>query len=319
MSSVAGHRNPQDRNVAVPPGWYPIPTNPGETRWWDGQRWGPTPREAHDAGWWIANDGRYYPPGQRTRWEVAGEPPVASGGHKARPAPPSRRFYARWWFWVLVVPGALLAAWWLWVVIVMASIGPEDYEAVYEEDFSTGAGKFEIWEEPEGSAAVIDGAYVMTNRNTGRSLTVGVKAPWAAARARIDAQMELTEAANQDRFGLYLGRTDGERYVFSVSPSGEARITGPDLECQADSPLGTIRGGEIALSGQIGSPFEEATLEGSLDGRVIVTCVDEGLDSEDTAGFDGAGLSLFAAAEPATVRVDDVVVNSYMYRRWPAA
>jgi hypothetical protein len=219
---------------------------------------------------------------------------------------------------VLVVPGALLAAWWLVAMIVggivMASLFGNP-EAVYEEDFSTGAGRFEIWEEPEGSAAVVDGAYVMTNRNTGTSLTVGVKAPWAAARARIDAQMELTQAADLDRFGLYLDRTDGENYVFAVSPSGEARITGPDLECQADSPLGNVRGGEIALSGTIGSPSEETmtTLEGSLDGRVVVTCVDEGLDSEDTAGFDGAGLSLFAAAEPATVQVDDVVINSYMY------
>lgn len=301
--------------MVVPPGWYPSATNPAEARWWDGERWGPTPREAQVAGWWIANDGRYYPPGQPTGWGMVDGSPVASRGHVAQPPAPPRRFYGRWWFWALVILGAPIVAYGLLVISVLMQVGPEDHQAMYEEDFSAGAGEFEIWEEPEGSAAVVNGAYVMTNRNIDRSLWVGVSAPWTAARMRIDAQMELSQAGDQDRFGLYLDRTDGERYVFMVSPKGGAWITGPDLECQADSPLTNVRGAEIALSGKHGWPpgGKETTLEGYLNGRVLVTCVDENFDSDGAGAFDGAGLWLFAAEEPATVRVDDVVVNSYMY------
>jgi hypothetical protein len=201
----------------------------------------------------------------------------------------------------------------VYVLSVLALIGPDDYESAYVEDFDTGAGECELWEEPEGSAAVVDGVYVMTNRNSGRSLTVGVRSPWTADRARIDARMELTEAGDQDGFGLRLGRSDGESYTFAVSPGGGAWIIGPGVECQGDSPLTGVRGGDFALSGEYDWAEGVAILTGYVDGRVIVTCVDEGFDSNSMGAFSKADLWLYANAEPATVRVDDVTVAFRRY------
>ncbi len=112
---------------------------------------------------------------------------------------------------MLVFVGVPAAAYGLVVLSLLAQIGPDDYHIVDEEDFSVGAGNFDIWEEPQGSAAVIDGVYVMTNRTSGKALTVGVSPTWGSAeRVRIDAHMELTEAGDRDGFGVYVRRTDGK-------------------------------------------------------------------------------------------------------------
>ena len=316
MAGTDDLRRSGDQDLRVGPGWYPSPVNDAQVRWWDGQRWGPTPSEARDAGWWLASDGRYYPPGQPSVGQMAGAP-VGSLAGGAEPPAPGKRFYARWWFWALVIVSVPVAAIGLYVLSVLALIGPDDYDYVYVEDFDTGAGEFELWEEPEGSAAVVDGVYVMTNRNSGKSLTVGVRGPWTADRARIDARMELTESADQDGFGLQLGRTDGERYLLALSPGSGARITGPGVECQGDSPLTDVRGGDIALSGEYDGTEDVTILTGYLDGRVIVTCVDEGFDSNNMGAFSKADLWLYADAEPATVEVDDVTVAFRRYTLGP--
>ena len=311
MASTKRIRDSGDHQVQVPPGWYPQPTNASEVRWWDGQCWGPTLLEARDAGWWLANDGHYYPPGPPSAGQGPGPTPFGSIVAGVAPAASSKAFYAHWWFWVLVAVGVPFAMLGVYVMGVLSQIGPEDYQVVYVEDFSTGAGKFEVWEEPEGSAAVVDGVYVMTNRSGGRNLTVGVESPWNAERVRIDAQMELVEAADLDGFGVYLRRTDGKDYVFSVYPAGFASIAGPGVDCKSESPMTNVRAGDITLSG--GHDGDNVTtLTGSLDGEVIVTCVDEGFDPNDGA-FQGAGLWLSNNGEFATVQVDNVTVTSFRY------
>lgn len=126
---------------------------------------------------------------------------------------------------------------------------------------------------------LVDGVYVMTNRNSGKALTVEVSPTWAAARVRIDAEMVLTEAGDQDGFGVYLSRTGGGDYVFAMYPA-EAWIRGPGVDCQAQSPVTDVRGGDIALSGEYDSVDNVTTLTGYLDGQAVVTCVDDGFDTD---------------------------------------
>ncbi len=303
MAGTEDIRESADHEVVAPPGWYPNPVDASQARWWDGAHWGDTSSGAQDTGWWMANDGRCYPPGQPSSWHA--------GPSSVEPPAPARRPRAPWWLWVIValgcglIPGLLVYA--MSVVTVVTSD-----ELTYEEDFSSGAGQFDVWEEPEGSAAVVDGVYVLTNRNLGKSLTVGVTSIWAAKRVRIEADMELTEAGEQGGFGLYLDRTDGQDYVFALVPGAGAWITGPGLECEGPSTLANVRGGDIALSGeQEGVQGSGITLTGYLDGRAVITCADKRLDTQAAGAFAGAGLWLRAEDEPATAQVDNVTVTSH--------
>lgn len=303
MAGTEDTRESAGHEAVAPPGWYPNPMNASQALWWDGERWGDTPSPAQDTGWRLANDARSSPPGQPGMW-IPGPPPIEP--------PRVRRSSTRWWIWVIVAVGCGLAAGLVLLGLMTRVTVITGDELVYEEDFSTGAGQFEIWEEPQGSAAVVDGVYVMTNRNLGKSLTVGVTSIWAAERARIDADMELTEAGNRGGFGLYLARTDGQDYVFAVVPGAGARITGPGLECRGTSTLANVRGGEIALSGeQEADQGSGTTLTGYLDGRAVVTCVDQGFNNQSAGAFAGAGLWLRAEEEPATAQVDNVTITSH--------
>ena len=304
MAGTEGIQESADREAVAPPGWYPNPMNASQTLWWDGEHWGVTPSPAQDTGWRLANDAGSYPPGQPGMWP-SGLPPI-------EPPAPVRRSSTRWWFWGIVVVGCGLAAGLVLLGLMSQVTVVMGDELVFEEDFSTGAGQFEVWEEPQGSAAVVDGVYVMTNRYLGKSLTVGVESIWAAERVRIDADMELTEAGVQGGFGLYLARTDGQDYVFAVVPGTGARITGPGLECRGLSTLANVRGGEIALSGELDVVRGSGTtLIGYLDGRAVVTCVDQGFDTQAAGAFAGAGLWLRSQEEPATAQVDNVTVTSH--------
>lgn len=310
MAGTEGRGESGGHDGAAPPGWYPNPMDPTQARWWDGHDWGPTQREAQDTGLWVASDGNHYPPGgpNGTNTSVLVVPARAVHG---------TRLYARWWFWALVVTGACGAFLGFWLLLVAAQIGPDAYDLVYEEDFSAGAGKFEVWEEPQGSAAVVDGVYVMTNRNLGKSLTVGLQGPWAADRVRIDARIEFPAAGDRDGrdgFGLYLTRNDGSNYVFAVYPRGVAWITGPGVECQGELPSDGLQGGTMTLNGEFDwSGDEVTTLTGYLNGRVVVTCVDDVFDTNNMGAFQASGLWLYADARPATVEVDDVRVTSHRY------
>ncbi len=79
-------------------------------------------------GWWLASDGRYYPP------QAAGTPaqPWDGGagpvGQSARPEPARPR--ARWWVWLLVVLGLVL------VLLVALASGP--FLRGVQEGFTSG-------------------------------------------------------------------------------------------------------------------------------------------------------------------------------------
>ena len=199
MAGTEDVRESADHEAVAPPGWYPNPMNASQTLWWDGEHWGDTPSPAQDTGWRLANDARSYPQGNRA-CAPPGPPPIEP--------PPVRRSSTRWWIWVIVAVGCGLAAGLVLLGLMTRVTVITGDELVYEEDFSTGAGQFEIWEEPQGSAAVVDGVYVMTNRNLGKSLTVGVTSIWSAERARIDADMELAEQETKaDSGSIWLAPT----------------------------------------------------------------------------------------------------------------
>lgn len=313
MTGTRSLREDGDRAVGASAGWYADPLDASGTRWWDGRHWGPSPVEAQESGWWRASDGRYYPPEKlrggtervATRVDAGGGP----GGLL-----PRRALYSRWWFWalVLLLGLPLVAAGGLLVVSGFLLVDPAqlDSEWVYEEDFSTGAGEFDVWDEPQGRAGVEDGQYVMTNRNRGAALQVWVYTPWNADRLQIDASMTMTEAGDRDGFGLVLKAHDEAVYTMGVSPVDGTIVTGPDLYCEEQPPVSAVRGGDLALSGEYDDGV--ITLTASVDGRPVVTCVDQ-TGPIDVGAFRGAGLWLFAEDEPVTAEVDDATVTAYKY------
>ncbi len=127
---------------------------------------------------------------------------------------------------------------------------------------------------------------------------------------RIDAWMQFAIAPGEsDAFGVHLVRGDREQYALAVSPVFGASITGPGVECR--QPPGAVqrRGGEISLIGEYAEGDSVMFLTGVVNGRTVVTCIDNGLDSH-TAELRGAGLWVSASGAPATVRVYDVTVTS---------
>jgi hypothetical protein len=92
--------------VDLPPaGWYGDPVVSGQERWWDGEQWStqfvrrrPTARDpvvgagagTAGAGWWLASDGRWYPPRQpqeRSPAQVPVYQPPVSWGVPVDPEP----------------------------------------------------------------------------------------------------------------------------------------------------------------------------------------------------------------------------------------
>lgn len=312
MTATHDLRESVDRDLGATPGWYADPEDESEIRWWDGRRWGPSSAEAQERGWWRASDGRYYPPKEWSGQPGLIAPRVESDGRPRSPTGP-RPLYSRWWFWALVlVAGVPLVTVGMLVVTGVVLFDPVQLESewVYEEDFSTGAGEFDVWDEPQGRAGVEDGQYVMTNRNSGAALQVWVYTPWTANRLQIEASMQLTDATDRDGFGLVLQRSDEAIYTVGVSPTTGTVISGPDLYCEEEPPVTAVRGGDVALRGEYANGA--ITLTASVDGRPVVTCVDEtGLI--DVGAFRAAGLWLFADSEPVTAVVDDAAVTAYKY------
>lgn len=303
----------------IPPGWFDDPWNPSGRRWWDGERWTGWTVQVPEEGSWLASDGRYYPPRDHLR-SAGPAPPAASSAIPSPPKPGVRRpLYRRVWFWSLVgaVGGAVAIGLWValnlgpWLSVPVGNrFGLED-EFIYHEDFSAGAGRFDVYVEDGLSGGVEDGKYLLT---AGRPQSLNRSLVWFFPSSRVDfrATMTPTDGAEGTRLGLILSRGDGIFYQFGMSPGGDAEVVGPDLRC-TNSPNPTTEldpSGEFRLVVERGYALgEQSRITGYLQGRTLVTC-----EYDDTTDvFTGAGMFVEAGEQPATVTVDEFSLQAFKY------
>jgi hypothetical protein len=188
------------------------------------------------------------------------------------------------------------------------SVGLSDAAVVFEEDFTAGPGPFESFDENGFVGQHGDGAYELTGstayRTSWSSATIG-----PSSVVDITARLELVSGQRAYAgMGLVVQPNAKGAYLLDVLRGGDVTLSkaSGELSRVLNSTDGPAVGGATTLRLTVAATASGTELVGYVDGQRVIHQVDEG----GWDRFEGAGIAVVTGPEPATVRIDDVVVRA---------
>jgi hypothetical protein len=249
----------------------------------------------HDA--WSAPD---------AAWR-SGQPPV----WLPQPSPVRRR---RPWLFGVVAGIAAIAVTAGGLAVLLAGSADTDgaggMSVVIDEDFSTGTGAFQEFEEDGMVARHRDGAYEVTGED-------GESVYWSSAdidrSASVDISARLDYVAGEHpgaAVGLSVEPNRSEAYFLSLSGNGAVALQRAVDDEEFILPLTMMMvdtiDGPATLRLMVVANASGTELTGWVNGEQVI----EYTDKQGWNRFRGAGVMVASGPEPVTVRADDVVVKT---------
>jgi hypothetical protein len=185
----------------------------------------------------------------------------------------------------------------------------------YQEDFDSGAGRFEVSSYDGWIGKHGDGAYFLSSSETDTVLWSSAAIDTATA-VDVSASLELVGGAGPDSsVGLIVQPTPDEGYVLELYGDGSVtilrlveghEITVPLTEARTSAP-----DGPSTLRMTVAWTPQGTDLVGYVDGQRVVRHVDRAFSELPRwSQFNSAGVVLTTGGKPGTVRADDVVVRT---------
>jgi hypothetical protein len=255
-----------------------------------------TPMEPLTPGAWPSPEA-VVPPGQPPVW-------------LPQPAPVRRR---RLWLWVVIAGIAAVAMVAGGLTVLLAGSADTDraggMTTVIDEDFSTGAGAFEEFEEDGFVARHRDGAYEVSGPD-------GDSVYWSSAdidrstSVDISARLDLIAGGHPSAaVGVSVEPNRSEAYFLSLYGDGTVALERAVDDEEFVLPLTmttTETDGAATLRLRVVANASGTELTGWVNGEQVIGHVDK----QGWNRFRGAGVVVASGPEPGTVRADDVVVKT---------
>jgi hypothetical protein len=266
---------------------------------------GATPSDSEPAsevaqeGWWLASDGRWYPP----------------AGHAFAGPQPARKRRIPVWVWVLGAVAALgaLAVGVLFLLGLNAALTHE----LLDERFDSGGGVFETGTYGDTDYQVRDGTYVITSltdsANSGFSYGKLARTAYAV-HATVDVVSVTNGGADPVFAGVGCTTADGqEGYMLSADSSGKAamilRIEGDKVRqapLASDETLnvGPLR--QLRLDCAVANPLgNSVNITAYINGVKVLTAY----EGQGASQYESMMLLMAASKNGAEVRFDNAKAN----------
>lgn len=120
-------------------------------------------------GWWLASDGKWYPP-QAASVVAPPPPPGMPPGPYPQPTKPSKPLYKRVWFWVLMAVVVLFGG----CIAIIAGTGKAIHQAIHDANSK----KHTIVYTVTGTGTADITYFVFDNGNSGTSQVSDAQLPW---------------------------------------------------------------------------------------------------------------------------------------------